>query len=204
MTTLNTFVSNCSFKREAKQGSNPWEAKAAVPHVLAAGGHVWAGILITWLTGLHVNKWDKSGLSTSVMTIVLSKTSSQSVNPQHPSNFLLVSSPLSTRFFIWPDSCFTLQHVNVKGTSLGSVPSATWIIIWSDVRNEAHVAFDKAVKYILTQPVPKKIWGRRWEEQERGGRGVADKEKHLKLYFWLILYLTNYSKLSSYKALNKT
>lgn len=88
--------------------------------------------------------------------------------PPHPSDFLLFSSPLSTRFFIWPDTCFTLQHVNVKSTSLASVRTPTWIIIWSDVLDGAHVASDNTLKYVLTLSAPSKICDQRQQEQEDG------------------------------------
>lgn len=114
------------------------------------------------LTGLYVNKLNN----------LLSKTFSQRVNspdtPTHPSDFLLFSSPLSTRFFIWPDTCFTLQHVNVKSTSLASVRTPTWIIIWSDVLDGAHVASDNTLKYVLTLSAPSKICDQRQQEQEDG------------------------------------
>lgn len=93
--------------------------------------------------------------------------------PTHPSDFLLFSSLLSTRFFIWPDSCFTLHYVNVRDTSLTSVRAPTRIIIWSDVLDGAHVATDNALKCVLTWSAPPKIWDHWQQEQEK----VAEEEK---------------------------
>lgn len=98
-------------------------------------------------------KWT---LPVSHDNLIVKNIFSKCGSPTHPSDFLLFSSPLSTRLLIWPDTCFTLQHVNVKGTSLASVRTPTRIIIWSDVLDGAHGAPDNALKCALTWSCPSK------------------------------------------------
>lgn len=125
-------------------------------------------------------KWT---LPVSHDNLIVKNIFSKCGSPTHSSDFLLFSSPLSTRLLIWPDTCFTLQHVNVKGTSLASVRTPTQIIIWSDVLDGAHGAPDNALKCVLTWSCPfKNLRPATARTRRRSRRRESGTPQRLKIY----------------------